>query len=134
MNERWTSLSPLIFEPVTKILRHSLENFNTHEHFGNWIYFSRKSHILANTTHTARGWIGSPKGIYINAIFSALNCSPDTLVNYFSFFDIYLSLHLSQLLIDSWSVPYCMHISQPHIIWWNWIIFHNFDRRSIWWA
>ena len=36
----------------------TLQQFNTHDHFGNLISFSGKSHILANAASLACGWIG----------------------------------------------------------------------------
>ena len=73
MNGRFTPSSQLIFKPGTKILGHSLQNFNTHDHFGNLIYLSGKSHILENSASLARGWIGSHSGnkksLYLETIF-----------------------------------------------------------------
>ena len=61
---------------------------------------------------------------------SALNFSNDPLVNKLLWLFVYFSPCLLQWLSDSWHVPYWMYILQPHIIWYRWVIFRNFGRRS----
>ena len=88
MNGRFTSSSSLSYESRTETPGHSLHQFNTHDHFGNLISFSGKSHILENSASLERGWIGSPSvttiKLYTDKIFSSLNCSTDPLVNWFA--------------------------------------------------
>ena len=61
-----------------KKLGRSLQNFHTHDHFGNLIYFSVKSHILENTAYLARRWIDYPSGnttsLYLWKIIYVFNC------------------------------------------------------------
>ena len=52
--------SQLISASGTKIPGHSLQQFNTYDHFGNLISLSGKSHILENAASLACGWIISP--------------------------------------------------------------------------
>ena len=103
--------------------------------FVNFISLSENSHILANTEYLARGWIVSPTGnttsLYMDEIFFASNCSTDLLFNDFVLLFIYLSCQLRQWSSNSWYVPAWIHISQPHIIWWRWIIFFNHGGRII---
>ena len=82
-----TSSLSFIYESGTNTLGHSLQQFNTHDHFGNLISFSGESHILANAASLAHGRIGYPSGNtaspYLEKIFPSFNCSADTLVNLF---------------------------------------------------
>ena len=129
MNGISASSLSLISTSVTKTLQHSLQQFNTHEHFGNLIYFSGKSHILENVASLARGWTVSPwvntTSIYLVKIISAFNFSSDPFVNKFPWFFIYLSCCLRQLLSYSCYVSVWMNILLPRIIWWLWFIFRN---------
>ena len=63
---------------------HSLQQFNTHDHFGHLIYFSGESHILKNEAYLACGLIGYTSGnttsLYLDKIFSALTFSTEPLV------------------------------------------------------
>ena len=78
MNGRYKYFLPLISESGTNTPGHRLQQFNTHEYFGNLIYLSGKSHILKNSASLARGQINYPSGnttaIYLDAIFSASKC------------------------------------------------------------
>ena len=60
MNERLTTSHKLISVWGEKNPWHSLQQFNTHDHFGNLISLSGKSHILVNTEYLTCGWFGYP--------------------------------------------------------------------------
>ena len=135
MNGRSTYFSPFMYAPRTNTTGNSLQKFNTHDHFGNLIFFSGKSHILENAESLACEWIGSTSGnttsLYLEIIFSALNCSTDTLVNYVEWLFIYTSRRLRLLPIYSWYVPSWMNILKPRIIWWHWFIFKTMVEELI---
>ena len=99
MNGRFTSSSKLISASEKKP-GHSLQQFSTHDHFDNLIYFSGKSHILENTEYFAPGQIGSPSdkktSLYPEKIFSAFNCFSDFLYNEYAQIYIYHSRRLRQ--------------------------------------
>ena len=59
MNGRLVSYSQLIFAPGKRTPGHSLQQSNTHDHIGNFIYLSGKSQIKGNTAYLACGGIGS---------------------------------------------------------------------------
>ena len=87
MNGTFASSLLFIYVPGTKTPQHSLQWFITHNQFFNLVSFSGESHILPNAAYLAHGWNDSPSGNiispYLEKIFSALNCSTDTLVNEF---------------------------------------------------
>ena len=62
MNGRSIYLLPFIYESGTSTPGYSQKQFNTHDHFGNFISFSENSHILANAESLAHGLIGYPTG------------------------------------------------------------------------
>ena len=137
MNRRSKSSLPFISASGKNALGNSMQQFNTHDHFHNLIYLSVKSHILENTASLASGWVGSESGntmsLYLDAIFFAVNCSTDPLVDDFAWFYIYLIFLLRQLLRNYWYVPSLIHTFQPNINWWHWAIFNNCGGISNQW-
>ena len=134
MNGRYTPSWPLIYASVINIPGHSMQKFNTHDHFGTLIFFLEKSHIPTNAAPLEHGWICSPPGnitpLYLDEILCALKVSNDTLLNHFESLFIHISSCLRQLWRDAWYVTSWMQILQPHTIWWCWVIFCNCGGRS----
>ena len=77
MNGRFTSSPQLFSEAGTRTLGRSLQQFNTHYHFGKFDFFSGRSKILENAAYLScgcNGYLsGNTKSLFIEKIFSVFD-------------------------------------------------------------
>ena len=97
---------------------------------------SEQSLIVSNAVSLACENIGSTSGnktsLYMDAMFSASNCSSDSLINNFEPLFRNNSRRLCQLLRDYWYVPAWMYVFQTHITLLHCVTIQNCVGRMNW--
>ena len=120
----------VIFESGTNTPWHSLKKLKAHNHYGDFISLSEQSNILVITESLACEWIVSTSGnstsLYLEAMLYSLHFSSVPLINKLALLFQNHSRRMHRWFRDYWYVPSCMHISQPHIIWWCCINFSDY--------